>query len=119
MLADAARAPARTRKKNLLVGLGDVHVQTLFGDRLQAGAARRIANAPLQPDALRCERVALAAGGCESRAAARTPYTLRAMTPVATKTKPTSTSAMTDRPPGGYSALRHARSRALRARGLR
>ena len=68
--ADAARANHVARRArrfvarsggvqdHLLVGLGNVHVETLLGDRLQAGAARRVANLSLQPHALGHQRVA-------------------------------------------------------------
>ena len=63
MLGTRRLACRWTRKKNLLVWLGDVHVQSLFGNRLQSGATRRIANGLLQANALRCESVALALKG--------------------------------------------------------
>ena len=97
MLGTRRLACRGARKKNLLFGLGDVHVQSLFGDRLQSGATRRIANRLLQVECAPPTSASRFRWSVRMSPACRTPKTLRAMTPVVTKTKPTSTSAKIDR----------------------
>src|SRR5262249_51805508 len=49
----------RSRQNDLLFWFWNVHVQTLLGDRLEAGAPRRVANRALEPRALGVEGLTL------------------------------------------------------------
>src|SRR5512143_1444134 len=105
------------REKHLLIRGWDVHVQSLLGDRLQTRSARRVTDIRLQPDAIRLERVALLLE------LSNLPLLLDTEDPPCNDARRDQDE--TDEHHGDeaaptrlYSALRHARSRALRARGL-
>ena len=94
-----------------------MHVQSLLGDRLQPRSARRITNRRLQSNALRLERVelplTLSNVGLLHDAVSSPCYD------ACRDQDETNQHEGDDRSPArGYAALRHARSRALRARGF-
>jgi hypothetical protein len=106
------------RQKDLLIGSGDVHVQSLLGDRLQPRPTGSIANRRLQFDALRLERLELSLTLPDvdllHDAVSSPCYDARR------HQDETNEHERDERAPaGGYTSLRHARSRALRARGFR
>lgn len=108
----------RPRQKDLLVGSGDVHVQSLLGDRLQPRPAGSITNRRFEFDALRLERVELSLTLPDfdllHDAVSSPCYD------ACRHQDETNQHERNERPPaGGYAAFRHARSRALRARGFR
>ena len=106
-----------TAQGDLLVRLWNAHVQPLLGDRLQLRSARRLADRLLELDALGDERVVA-------------PLEIEKLPLVSNTRDPACDDAGRHedeadehegdhRPPArGYLALRHARRRALRARGL-
>src|SRR6185437_11716204 len=108
-------------QEDLLVGRGDVHVQTLLGDGLQPLATRRVSNRRLQPDPLGFERVAplpeLSDVSLLPDAVDSPCYDARRDQDETNEHERDEGAAA-----GLYASLRHARnalSRALRARGLR
>jgi hypothetical protein len=106
-----------TLQDDLLLGGRDVHVETLFGDRLESRPARCSPNYAFEPNTLRLQRISplteLSNFGLLAYAERSPCYDARSH-------QDETNQQDGDRRPatGGYSALRHARSRALRARGL-
>jgi len=118
--ARRAREGARTiatLQDDLLLGSRDVHVQALLGDRLEARPTRIIPNYAFEPNTLLLQRVPpqleLSNFGLLAYAERSPCYDARS------HQDETNEEDGDRRPaPGRYSALRHARSRALRARGF-
>src|SRR5581483_9281386 len=52
------RMYGRARQENLLIGRRNMHVETLFGDRLQARTSRCVANGGLEANPIGLERIA-------------------------------------------------------------
>src|SRR3954468_6836322 len=109
---------ARWIEEHLLIRSGDVHVQSLLGDRLQPRAAGRIANRRFEANALGDKSVTRALHVSNSVLlvdAIDSPcYDARR------DQDETNQESGDEGPPAParYSSLRHARRRALRARGL-
>ena len=111
------RRAVATLQDDLLLGSRDVHVEALLGDRLEARPARCFPNYALEPNTLRLQRVSplteLSNFGLLAYAERSPCYDARS------HQDETNEQDGDGRPSSGrYSALRHARSRALRARGF-
>ena len=111
-------ATSGAREDDLLIGCGDVHVEPLLGDRLQSGTARRVAYHALEPDTLCRQRVALLT---ELANVGLLPHAVDSPCYDARSHQDETDEHHGDERPAtrAYSALRHALSRALRARGFR
>ena len=111
------RSAVATLQDDLLLGGRDVHVEALFGDRLESRPARCFPNYAFEPNTLRSQRISplteLSNFGLLAYAERSPRYDARS------HQNETNQQDGDRRPsPGRYSTLRHARSLALRALGL-